>query len=264
MTARKTALLLILDGLGHREATDSNAISAANSPTWDTLWRDRPHTLVRTSGLAVGLPEGQMGNSEVGHMNLGAGRVVYQNLTRIDKDIADGSFVHNPVLTRAVDTSIERNSALHVFGLLSPGGIHSHEDQIVSMLELALARGANQVFFHAFLDGRDTPPRSALASLLRVETLLTQSGCGIIASLCGRFFSMDRDNRWERVEPAYDLLTRGEAEFTFATVETALAAAYSRGEDDEFVKPTIVGETAAAVKDDDVVVFMNFRSDRAR
>ncbi|MDA0805765.1 MAG: 2,3-bisphosphoglycerate-independent phosphoglycerate mutase [Proteobacteria bacterium] len=264
MTARKTALLLILDGWGHREATDSNAISAANSPTWDTLWRDKPNTLVRTSGLAVGLPEGQMGNSEVGHMNLGAGRVVYQNLTRIDKDIADGSFVHNPVLTRAVDTSIERNSALHVFGLLSPGGIHSHEDQIVSMLELALARGANQVFFHAFLDGRDTPPRSALASLLRVETLLTQSGCGRIASLCGRFFSMDRDNRWERVEPAYDLLTRGEAEFTFANVETALAAAYSRGEDDEFVKPTVVGETAAAVKDDDVVVFMNFRSDRAR
>ena len=206
MTAKKTALLLILDGWGHRDATDSNAIFAAKSPTWDTLWQERPHTLIRTSGLAVGLPEGQMGNSEVGHMNLGAGRVVYQNLTRIDKDIADGSFVSNPVLTEAVDTSIQKDSALHVFGLLSSGGIHSHEDQIVAMLELALARGAKQVFFHAFLDGRDTPPRSALAPLLRVETLLAQSGCGRVASICGRFFAMDRDNRWDRVEPAYDLL----------------------------------------------------------
>jgi len=209
MTAKKTALLLILDGWGHRDATDSNAIFAAKSPTWDALLQDKPHTLIRTSGLAVGLPEGQMGNSEVGHMNLGAGRVVYQNLTRIDKDIADGSFVSNPVLTEAVDTSIQKDSALHVFGLLSPGGIHSHEDQIVEMLELALARGAKQVFFHAFLDGRDTPPRSALAPLLRVETLLAQSGCGRVASICGRFFAMDRDNRWDRVEPAYDLLTRG-------------------------------------------------------
>ncbi len=264
MTAKKTALLLILDGWGHRDATDSNAIFAAKSPTWDALWQDKPHTLIRTSGLAVGLPEGQMGNSEVGHMNLGAGRIVYQNLTRIDKDIADGSFVSNPVLTQAVDTSIQKDSALHVFGLLSPGGIHSHEDQIVAMLELALARGAKQVFFHAFLDGRDTPPRSALAPLLRVETLLTQSGCGRVASICGRFFAMDRDNRWDRVEPAYDLLTRGEAEFTLSNVETALAAAYARDEDDEFVKPTIVGASAATVNDDDVIVFMNFRSDRAR
>jgi 2,3-bisphosphoglycerate-independent phosphoglycerate mutase len=264
MTAKKTALLLILDGWGHRDATDSNAIFAAKSPTWDAIWQERPHTLIRTSGLAVGLPEGQMGNSEVGHMNLGAGRVVYQNLTRIDKDIADGSFVSNPVLTAAVDTSIQKDSALHVFGLLSPGGIHSHEDQIVAMLELALARGAKQVFFHAFLDGRDTPPRSALSSLLRVETLLARSGCGRVASICGRFYAMDRDNRWDRVEPAYDLLTRGEAEFSFSDAETALAAAYARDEDDEFVKPTIIGTSAATVNDDDVVVFMNFRSDRAR
>ena len=264
MTAAKTALLLILDGWGHREATDSNAIHAANSPTWDKLWREQPHTLIRTSGLAVGLPEGQMGNSEVGHMNLGAGRVVYQNLTRIDKDIADGSFADNAQLAQAIATSVDKQSALHVFGLLSPGGIHSHEDQIIALLELALARGATQVYLHAFLDGRDTPPRSALASLKRIDSLLAASGRGRVASLCGRFYAMDRDNRWDRVEPAYDLLTAGSAEFNYASVEQGLDAAYERGEDDEFVKPTVIGSSPALVKDDDVVVFMNFRSDRAR
>ena len=264
MTAAKTALLLILDGWGHREATDSNAIHAANSPTWDKLWREQPHTLIRTSGLAVGLPEGQMGNSEVGHMNLGAGRVVYQNLTRIDKDIADGSFADNAQLAQAIATSVDKQSALHVFGLLSPGGIHSHEDQIIALLELALARGATQVYLHAFLDGRDTPPRSALASLKRADSLLAASGRGRVASLCGRFYAMDRDNRWDRVEPAYDLLTAGSAEFNYASVEQGLDAAYERGEDDEFVKPTVIGSSPALVKDDDVVVFMNFRSDRAR
>ena len=264
MTAAKTALLLILDGWGHREATDSNAIHAANSPTWDKLWREQPRTLIRTSGLAVGLPEGQMGNSEVGHMNLGAGRVVYQNLTRIDKDIADGSFADNAQLAQAIATSVDKQSALHVFGLLSPGGIHSHEDQIIALLELALARGATQVYLHAFLDGRDTPPRSALASLKRADSLLAASGRGRVASLCGRFYAMDRDNRWDRVEPAYDLLTAGSAEFNYASVEQGLDAAYERGEDDEFVKPTVIGSSPALVKDDDIVVFMNFRSDRAR
>jgi 2,3-bisphosphoglycerate-independent phosphoglycerate mutase len=264
MTPAKTALLLILDGWGHREASDSNAIHAANSPTWDKLWQERPHTLIRTSGLAVGLPEGQMGNSEVGHMNLGAGRVVYQNLTRIDKDIADGSFASNAELTQAIAASAETASALHVFGLLSPGGIHSHEDQIFALLELALARGANQVYLHAFLDGRDTPPRSALASLKRADSLLAASGRGRVASLCGRFYAMDRDNRWDRVEPAYDLLTAGSAEFSYATVEAGLEAAYARGEDDEFVKPTVIGSSPAPVADGDAVVFMNFRSDRAR
>jgi 2,3-bisphosphoglycerate-independent phosphoglycerate mutase len=264
MTANKTALLLILDGWGHREATDSNAIHAANSPTWDALWRDRPHTLIRTSGLTVGLPDGQMGNSEVGHMNLGAGRVVYQNLTRIDKDIADGTFAANPTLTAAVDASVSGGGALHVFGLLSPGGIHSHDDQIVALLELAIARGAEHIYLHAFLDGRDTPPRSARESLQRAQTLLAASGRGRVASLCGRFYAMDRDNRWDRVEPAYNLLTLGDAEHRFDNVEDALDAAYARGEDDEFVAPTVVGESAAPVSDGDVVVFMNFRSDRAR
>jgi 2,3-bisphosphoglycerate-independent phosphoglycerate mutase len=205
-----------------------------------------------------------MGNSEVGHMNLGAGRVVYQNLTRIDKDIADGSFASNAELTQAIAASAETASALHVFGLLSPGGIHSHEDQIFALLELALARGANQVYLHAFLDGRDTPPRSALASLKRADSLLAASGRGRVASLSGRFYAMDRDNRWDRVEPAYDLLTAGSAEFSYASAEAGLEAAYARGEDDEFVKPTVIGSSPAPVADGDAVVFMNFRSDRAR
>lgn len=267
MDKKKTALLLILDGWGHREETESNAISAANSPNWDTLWQTRPHTLIDTSGLSVGLPAGQMGNSEVGHMNLGAGRVVYQNLTRIDKDIADKTFFTNRVLVDAVHKAAESETALHIFGLLSPGGIHSHENQINAMIELAIIRGAPQIFVHAFLDGRDTPPRSAMASIRATDKILRDSGKGRIASICGRFYAMDRDNRWDRVEPAYNLLVSGQSEFQFATAEDALTAAYGRGEDDEFVQATaIVDEqnTAASVADGDVVVFMNFRSDRAR
>lgn len=267
MTAKKTAMLLILDGWGYREATDSNAIHAANSPVWDSLWSASPHTLIDTSGLAVGLPPGQMGNSEVGHMNLGAGRVVYQSLTRIDKDIADGKFASNSVLTSAIDKTLKANSALHVFGLLSPGGIHSHEDQIMTLLELAISRKVSRLYLHAFLDGRDTPPRSALSSLLRADALLRESGTGRIASLCGRFFAMDRDNRWDRVQPAYELLSEGKAAFNYADVNTAIDAAYARGEDDEFVQTTTILDkngTSTKVSDGDVVIFMNFRSDRAR
>lgn len=267
MTAKKTALLLILDGWGHREQTHSNAIHAANSPNWDALWAKRPHTLIGTSGHAVGLPAGQMGNSEVGHMNLGAGRVVYQSLTRIDQDISDGDFFENPVLNAAVAKSISNDSALHVFGLLSPGGIHSHENQIMALLELAVKNGAGRVYIHAFLDGRDTPPRSARASLDKADQFLRNTGKGRVASICGRFYAMDRDNRWERVQAAYDLLTEGKAEFSFDNVAAALDAAYARGEGDEFVQPTLVTEAGAAtakVGDGDVVVFMNFRADRAR
>ena len=267
MTAKKTALLLILDGWGYREQTDHNAIHAANSPVWDSLWEQRPHTLINTSGKSVGLPAGQMGNSEVGHMNLGAGRVVYQSLTRIDKDIEEGSFFDNAVLNDAVNFAVEANSAVHVFGLMSPGGIHSHADQIMAMLKLAADRGAPRVFLHAFLDGRDTPPRSALPSLLMAEEFLTKSGKGRVASICGRFYAMDRDNRWDRVQPAYRMLTEARAEFDYANVTEALQAAYTRGEDDEFVQATLVGQhghPSAIVDDGDVVVFMNFRADRAR
>lgn len=264
---KKTALLLILDGWGHREETSSNAIHSANSPMWDSLWAGKPHTLIDTSGKAVGLPAGQMGNSEVGHMNLGAGRVVYQSLTRIDKDIEEGTFFSNPVLTSAVQKSVDADSALHIFGLMSPGGIHSHEDQIIAMIELAIRNGAPRVYLHAFLDGRDTPPRSALASLLRAEKTLLGSSRGRVASICGRFFAMDRDNRWDRVEPAYDMLTQATAAFQYGNVSAALEAAYQRDEDDEFVQATLVGsesDASAKVSDGDVVVFMNFRADRAR
>ena len=208
-----------------------------------------------------------MGNSEVGHMNLGAGRVVYQNLTRIDKDIEDGNFFHNHVLTTAVDKAVQSESAVHIFGLLSPGGIHSHEDQIVAMVKLAIDRGARKIFVHAFLDGRDTPPRSALPSLLRTERELAESGKGRVASICGRFYAMDRDKRWDRVQPAFEMLTEAKAEFRFDNVADALYAAYARDGDDEFVQATLVGDESsdsAMVNDGDIVVFMNFRADRAR
>lgn len=264
---KKTALLLILDGWGYREETSSNAIHSADSPVWDSLWKDRPHTLIDTSGEFVGLPAGQMGNSEVGHMNLGAGRVVYQSLTRIDKDIEEETFFSNPVLTGAVKKSIEADSALHIFGLMSPGGIHSHEDQIIAMIELAIRNGAPRIYLHAFLDGRDTPPRSALPSLIRAEKTLTGSNKGRVASICGRFYAMDRDNRWDRIQPAYDMLTQSKAEHQYDNVSDALAAAYQRDEDDEFVQATLVGskdDDSATVADGDLVVFMNFRADRAR
>ena len=264
---KKTAVLLILDGWGHREETSSNAIHSANSPMWDSLWDGKPHTLINTSGKSVGLPAGQMGNSEVGHMNLGAGRVVYQSLTRIDKDIEEGTFFSNPVLTGAVQKAIDADSALHIFGLMSGGGIHSHEDQIMAMIELAIRNGAPKIFLHAFLDGRDTPPRSALPSLLRAEKTLLGSSKGRVASICGRFYAMDRDNRWDRVQPAYDLLTQAKAEFHSDDVTAAVEAAYQRGEDDEFVQASLVGsesDAPATVSDGDVVVFMNFRADRAR
>lgn len=264
MSRRKTAVLLILDGWGHREESDYNAIHAADSPVWDELWGERPHTLLRTSGEAVGLPAGQMGNSEVGHMNIGAGRVVYQTLTRIDHAIAEGGFSSNPALTEAADKVVSNGSALHVIGLLSPGGIHSHEDQIMAMLDLALKRGVGRLYLHALLDGRDTPPRSALASLKQFEAKLAASGKGKLASICGRFYAMDRDQRWERVEPAWAMLTEGAAPFRFPDAESALLAAYERGEDDEFVQASLIGEADAAVGDGDAVVFMNFRADRAR
>jgi len=267
MSSRKTALLLILDGWGYSEATDHNAIDSADSPVWDRLWSERAHTLIHTSGLEVGLPDGQMGNSEVGHMNLGAGRVVYQSLTRIDRDIADASFDDNSVLNAAMAKAVAAESAVHVFGLLSPGGIHSHEDQIMALIKLARARGVKQIYLHAWLDGRDTPPRSALASLQMAEETLKASGCGRVASLAGRFYAMDRDERWDRVKPVYEMLTQAKSEFTYASVSDALEAAYDRDEDDEFVQPSLVrdsDDSEVIVDDGDVVVFMNFRADRSR
>lgn len=256
-------LLLILDGFGYREDTDHNAITQARKPNWDRLWNSYPHTLINASELHVGLPRGQMGNSEVGHLNIGAGRVVYQDLTKVDVAIEDGSFYTNPALVAAVATAKNQGSTLHILGLLSPGGVHSHELHIHAMLELAVRAGLKKIAIHAFLDGRDTPPRSAAESLQRLQEKCAALGAGRIATLCGRFFAMDRDNRWERVQIAYDMLTLGQAPFSAATAQAGLDAAYARGENDEFVQATLIGE-AAAIQDGDSVVFMNFRADRAR
>ncbi|GAA5525281.1 2,3-bisphosphoglycerate-independent phosphoglycerate mutase [Microbulbifer aestuariivivens] len=256
-------VLLILDGFGHSEHAEHNAIHAARSPVWDRIWAERPRTLIQTSGMAVGLPQGQMGNSEVGHMTLGAGRVVYQNFTRINKAIADGDFFRNPAYTAAVDKAVANNGAVHIMGLLSEGGVHSHEDHIVAMITLAAQRGARAIYVHAFLDGRDTPPRSAEPSLQRVMQVCDTVGNARIATLAGRYFAMDRDQRWERTQPVYDLLTKGEAAEHAEDPLAALAAAYARGENDEFVAPTLVGEPAP-IADGDALIFMNFRPDRAR
>ena len=260
-------VLIIVDGFGHSDSGKYNAISAANAPCWQGLWENNPKTLISTSGMAVGLPEGQMGNSEVGHMTLGAGRVVYQNFTRINKAIADGDFFNNPVFCDAIDNAVKNNKSVHIIGLLSPGGVHSHEDHINAMLEMAVQRGASKVFIHASLDGRDCPPRSAQTSLEKTQALCDKLGVGKIASIIGRFFSMDRDNRWDRVEKAYRLMTEGHADFTATSAVTGLEAAYGRDENDEFVQATAIvdeGEAAVAIEDGDAVISMNFRPDRAR
>ncbi len=255
--------LLILDGWGHREAAADNAIAAANTPTMDALWENYPHTLVDGSGMAVGLPDGQMGNSEVGHVNLGAGRVVYQDFTRISKAIADGDFFHNSILVNAVDAAVGNQGAVHIMGLLSPGGVHSHEDHLLAMVELAAQRGAKAIYVHAFLDGRDTPPRSAKPTIERFEQLFSKLGVGRFASLCGRYYAMDRDKRWDRVEQAWQVVVEGQAPFHADSAGVGLAQAYERDESDEFVKPTRIGD-AAPIQDGDSVIFMNFRADRAR
>lgn len=264
---KKTTALLILDGWGYREDTEFNAIHHANTPFWDRIWEQRPHNLIETSGMAVGLPDGQMGNSEVGHMNLGAGRIVYQNYTRITKDIEDGTFDSNPALTEAIDKAVSAGKAVHLFGLLSPGGVHSHEDHIVAAIQLAAKRGAQKVYMHAFLDGRDMPPRSAEPSLKKIDELLKELGIGHIASMIGRYYAMDRDNRWDRVQSAYELVTEGKAEHQSECPVAALQAAYARDENDEFVAATAVnpnaGETVR-IEDGDSILFMNFRADRAR
>ncbi|HQR60679.1 MAG TPA: 2,3-bisphosphoglycerate-independent phosphoglycerate mutase [Methylophilaceae bacterium] len=256
-------LLLILDGFGHGEDAADNAIALAHKPNWDALLAKYPHTLINASEHSVGLPAGQMGNSEVGHLNIGAGRVVYQDFERINLAIGNGEFHTNPALREAVQTAKDNSTALHIFGLLSDGGVHSHEQHLHAMLDMAARAGVSRIYVHAFLDGRDTPPRSAAAYLRRMEDQCARSGAGRIASIVGRYYAMDRDKRWARVEAAYKLIAQGRGEFHSDTASEALQAAYARGENDEFVKATTVGE-AVRVKDGDVIVFMNFRSDRAR
>ncbi|MEK6550461.1 MAG: 2,3-bisphosphoglycerate-independent phosphoglycerate mutase, partial [Pseudomonadota bacterium] len=277
-------VLLILDGWGYREETQYNAIAAARKPVWDRLWKQYPHTLIYASEAAVGLPSKQMGNSEVGHLNIGAGRVVYQEYTRINRAIATGTFFTNKVLTDAVDQAVHGGHAVHIMGLLSPGGVHSHEDHIQAVVELAAKRGADRIYLHAFLDGRDTPPQSAAASIKAMENKFTALGRGQFASIIGRHYAMDRDHRWPRVQAAYDLATLGKGEHTAANASQALDMAYARGETDEFVLATAIvpdrdaptpraqdaqeraplGRQPVRIQDGDCLVFMNFRSDRAR
>ena len=265
--SKKPMVLMILDGYGYREDQQDNAIFSAKTPVMDSLWAKRPHTLIDASGLEVGLPDRQMGNSEVGHVNLGAGRIVYQDLTRLDVEIKERTFFSNPVLTHAVDTAVAAGKAVHIMGLLSAGGVHSHEDHILAMVELAAERGAEKIYLHAFLDGRDTPPRSAESSLKRFEETFAALGKGRIATSIGRYYAMDRDNRGDRVELAYDLMTLAQGEYQADSAVAALEAAYARDENDEFVKPTVIraeGQADAAMEDGDALIFMNFRADRAR
>ncbi|MFT5083265.1 MAG: 2,3-bisphosphoglycerate-independent phosphoglycerate mutase [Lentisphaeria bacterium] len=265
--AKHPVVLIIIDGFGYSESAKYNAIAAADAPTWKSLWRKAPSTTIGTSGMAVGLPEGQMGNSEVGHMTLGAGRVVYQNFTRINKAISDGDFFTNPVYLAAIDNAVAAGKALHIMGLLSEGGVHSHQDHIFAMMELAAQRGAEKIYLHAFLDGRDCPPRSAEPCLIKAQEKFKTLGKGRIASICGRFFAMDRDNRWQRVQAAYDLLATGTSEYSASTAVEGLAAAYARDENDEFVKATAITDeqgNKVVMEDGDALIFMNFRPDRAR
>lgn len=259
--------LLILDGFGYRQETTNNAVALANTPNLDALLQSKPNTLINASEHYVGLPDGQMGNSEVGHLNIGAGRIVFQDFERINNSIASGEFFEHPQLKAALLALKAQGKALHIYGLLSDGGVHSYQPHIHAMLDMAEKVGLKSVYVHAFLDGRDTPPVSAGPYLQALEQHMQKIGTGKIASISGRFYSMDRDKRWERVEAAYQLLVDGVGEFTYPTVDAALQAAYARGENDEFVKTTAIrqeNENPLTLNDGDVVVYMNFRSDRAR
>jgi 2,3-bisphosphoglycerate-independent phosphoglycerate mutase len=261
---KKTPLvLMILDGWGHRAAAADNAISLADTPNWDALLASYPHSLLQTSGTQVGLPDGQMGNSEVGHMNIGAGRIVYQDFSRIENALQDGSFQRNPALLQTIDAAVAAGGAVHVMGLLSAGGVHSHERHLLAAAELAAERGARQVFVHAFLDGRDTPPRSAAPSLEALQDSLAALPAACIATLCGRYYAMDRDQRWERVQQAWQAMVAGQAPHQADTASEALQQAYARGENDEFVAPTLIN-SYPGMADGDGVLFINFRADRAR
>lgn len=254
--------LVVLDGWGCNKPGEFNAIHLANTPNMDSYLEKYPNTRLHTSGLAVGLPDGQMGNSEVGHLNIGAGRVVYQQLTRITKSIKDGDFFTNEALQTAVQNAKKHGSALHLMGLFSPGGVHSHTEHVKGLLQLAKKENIKKVYVHAFLDGRDTPPQSAVEYIAEMETYMAGESVGEIASVTGRYYAMDRDQRWERVEKAYTNLVHANGNKGTSAVES-IKASYAEGVNDEFVLPTIINE-AATVKDQDSIIFFNFRPDRAR
>ena len=264
MANKKPLALIIMDGWGDNPVKEFNAVKAGKTPVLDSLVANYANTDIQASGIDVGLPDGQMGNSEVGHTNIGAGRIVYQELTRIGKAIADGDFFENKTLCEAVDAAVKADKAVHIMGLMSPGGVHSHQDHIVAMIKLAAKRGAKKIYFHAFTDGRDVAPRSALEYVKVIENTFKEVGVGKVATIVGRYYAMDRDNRWDRVQQAYDLLTQGKSEFaSFASAEAAIQAAYDRDENDEFIKASVIGDKAP-MTDGDSLIFMNFRADRAR
>lgn len=260
---QNTKLLLILDGWGHSSKTANNAIALADTPNWDYFIENYPNTLIGTSGMSVGLPEGQMGNSEVGHLTIGSGRIIEQDFTRIDNAIRSGEFFKNDTLCEALSSVSQKGKAVHILGLLSDGGVHSHQDHIFASLKLAKEQNCNKVYMHVFTDGRDTPPNSAPTYVEELEREISKLGVGKIVSMAGRFYAMDRDNRWERVSKAYDLISQGIAERSSKSAQEAIKQAYSAGETDEFLSPTRIG-SPVRIEDGDLVIFMNYRADRAR
>ena len=267
MSEKKLTMLMILDGFGINEKEEGNSVKLANIPNINQIMKENPNTIIHTSGLDVGLPEGQMGNSEVGHTNIGAGRIIYQDLAKITKSIEDGDFFSKSEFVAAIENCKKNNSNLHIMGLLSDGGVHSHNRHLYGLLELAKRKDFENVYVHCFLDGRDRPPASAEGYITELENKIAEKGVGKIATLSGRFYSMDRDKRWERVSQAYNAMVRGEGEkYTSATV--AIEESYQKEVFDEFVKPTVItnkaGEPIATIKSGDSVIFFNFRPDRAR
>ena len=264
--SKKTTVLLILDGYGINEKKDGNAVMAAKTPVMDGLMKECPFVHGNASGLAVGLPEGQMGNSEVGHLNMGAGRIVFQDLTRITKEIQDGVFFENEALLAAMENVKKNDSALHLYGLMSDGGVHSHITHVYGLLEMAKRQGIEKVFVHCFMDGRDTAPTSGKGFIAELEAKMKEIGVGKVASVIGRYYIMDRDNRWERVEQGYNAIVKGEG----VRAESATQAAqksYDEGVTDEFILPTVIcenNEPVGLIKDNDSIIFFNYRPDRAR
>lgn len=262
----KTFVLAILDGWGYSESTVYNAIHGAYKPCWDSLWENAPRTLLQASGVDVGLPPGQMGNSEVGHLNMGAGRIVYQEFTRISRAIETGDFFSNDILMCALDNAVRNNKSVHLLGLLSTGGVHGHEDHIFALIRMAAERGVRNLYLHAFLDGRDTRPKCAEESIQRAIVVMRELGLGKFASIIGRFYAMDRNKNWDRTLQAYDLVAQGKSAFQTNDPLYAVDMAYKRGESDEFVQPTAITHDGNVVQmeDGDVVLFCNYRADRAR
>ena len=263
---KKPVVLMILDGYGLSDIKEANAVAMGKTPVMEKLMAECPFVKGNASGMAVGLPDGQMGNSEVGHMNMGAGRIIYQDLTKITKMIQDGDFFTNPELNKAIDNCIEKGSDLHLWGLLSDGGVHSHNTHLYAILELCKKKNFDKVFIHPFFDGRDTPPASGKDYLVELIEKTKEIGVGTVASLSGRYYAMDRDNRWDRVEKAYKSLVTGEGIQTEDPVE-AMQKSYDEGVTDEFVVPTVIvkdGKPISLVKENDSVIFFNFRPDRAR